>query len=135
MVHEEWLCTGRVPAQSFGTRGQDPREVWISVATVGGEEAHDAVRAVAVGLGCSGSGATGGTNAVLRNRIGGQEGARPHSASLVQAGMAVRRTRRYGTMMRDSSRSSSGDCGNWLRRNSMKRRERGRPVVRSRPMR
>src|SRR6266567_375266 len=36
----------------------------------------------------------------------------------------------YGTMMRDSSPWSSGDCGNWPRRNSMKRRERGRPLVR-----
>ena len=41
----------------------------------------------------------------------------------------------HGTMMRDSSRLSSGDCGNWARRNSMKRRERGRPLVRSKPMR
>src|SRR6266571_5562486 len=135
MVREEWLCAGRVPPESFGTRGTDPPDVWFSVAAVGGKEAHDAVRAVAFGLGCSGSGATGGTNAVARDRIDGQRGARPHSASLVQAGMAVPRTRHYGTMMWDSSRLSSGDWGNWPRRNSMKRRERGRPLVRSRPMR
>jgi len=30
---------------------------------------------------------------------------------------------------------SSGDWGNWLRRKSMKRRERGRPLVRSKPIR
>jgi len=36
---------------------------------VGGKEAHDAVRAVAVGLGCSGGGTTAGTNAVVRDRI------------------------------------------------------------------
>src|SRR5260370_35937736 len=36
----------------------------------------------------------------------------------------------YGTMMRDSSRLWSGDCGNWRRRNSMKRRERGGALVR-----
>src|SRR5713101_1402293 len=127
MVREEWLCTGRVPTQSFGARGTDPPDVWFSIATMGGKEAHDAVRAVAFGLGCSGGDTTAGTNAVVHNRIGGQEGA--------QAGMAVPRTRRYGTMMRDSSRLSPGDCEKWPRRNSMKRRERGRPLVRSRPMR
>src|SRR5712692_8530820 len=127
MVREEWLCTGRVPAQSFGARGTDPPDVWFSIATVGGKETHDAVRAVAFGLGSSGGGTTSGTNAVVRDRIGGQEGA--------QLGMAVPRTRHYGTMMWDSSRLSSGDWGNWPRRNSMKRRERGRPLVRSRPMR
>lgn len=43
--------------------------------------------------------------------------------------------RLHGMMIRDSSRLSSGDCGNWPRRNSMNRRERGRPLVRSKPMR
>src|SRR5260370_33227524 len=127
LVHEEWLCTGRVPAQSFGARGTDPTDVWFPIATVGGKETHDAVRAVAVGLGCSGGGATRGTNAVLRDRIG-QEGARPHSASLVQAGMAEPRTRRYRAVIRDSSRLSSGGFGNWPRENSRKRRGRGRPL-------
>src|SRR5260370_39390146 len=107
IVDEEGLCTGRVPAQSFGARGTDPTDVWFSIATVGGKEPHDAVRAVAVGLGCSGGGATRGTNAVLRDRIG-QEGARPHSASLVQAGRGVPRTRRYRGRVRGSSRSASG---------------------------
>src|SRR6266704_2052714 len=101
MVREEWLCTGRVPAQSFGARGTDPPDVWFSIAAVGGKEAHDAVRAVAVGLECSGGGTTAGTNAVVRDRIGGQEGAQP--------GMVVSRIPRYGTIMRDSSRLSSGD--------------------------
>jgi hypothetical protein len=41
----------------------------------------------------------------------------------------------YGAMMRDGSRLSSGAAGNWLRRNSTKRRERGRPLVRNNPMR
>src|SRR5260370_36794594 len=41
----------------------------------------------------------------------------------------------YGTMMRDSSRLWSGDCGNWPRRNSMKRREGGRAVVRQKTKR
>src|SRR6266699_4764873 len=77
MVREEWLCTGRVPAQRFGASGTDPPDVWFSIAAVGGKEAHDAVRAVAVGLGCSGGGTTAGTNAVLHNRIGGQESAQP----------------------------------------------------------
>src|SRR5437667_11779225 len=75
MVREEWLRTRRVPSESFGTRGPDPPEVWISVAAVGGKEAHDAVRAVAFGLGCSGGGTTSGTNAVVRDWIGGQNGA------------------------------------------------------------
>src|SRR5213594_4286409 len=75
MVREEWLCTGRVPAQSFGARGSDPTDVWFSIATVGGKEAHNAVRAVAFGLGCSGGGTTSGTNAVVRDRIDGQNGA------------------------------------------------------------
>src|SRR5260370_32004232 len=119
MVHEEWLCTGRVPAQSFGARGTDPTDVWFSIATVGGKETHDAVRAVAVGLGCSGGGATRGTNAVLRGRIG-QEGARAHSASLVQAGMAVPPTPPYWAMRGGSLRSHSGACRGWPARNSMK---------------
>src|SRR6266851_8191402 len=135
MVHEEWLCTGRVPAQIFGTRGQDPREVWISVAAVGGKETHDALRAVTVDLGCNGGGATGGTNAVLHNRIGGQEGATAPFGEL----RAGRNGCAANTALRDddgdSSRLSSGDWGNWPRRNSMKRRERGRPLVRSKPMR
>src|SRR5207245_11453644 len=87
MVREEWLCTGRVPAQSFGARGTDPPDVWFSIAAVGGKEAHNAVRAVAVGLGCSGGGTTAGTNAVVRDRIGGQEGAQPRNGCAMKSAL------------------------------------------------
>jgi hypothetical protein len=61
-------------------------------------------------------------------------------ASKCNAGPIVRPGRRdrkqsYQTMMRDSSRWSSWAAGNWARRNSMKRRARGRPLLRSKPMR
>lgn len=42
---------------------------------------------------------------------------------------------RQGTMMRDSSRATSSDFGNWPRKKSMNLRERGRPLFLRSPMR
>src|SRR5260370_6736463 len=69
MVCKKWLRSGRGSAQSLGARGTDPREVWISIAAVGGKEALGAVRAVASELGCGGSGAASGTSAGPRDEI------------------------------------------------------------------
>src|SRR5208337_1246763 len=61
-----------------------------------------------------------------------QQGARPFIVRLCRGKCAGRHARRsvsakreiaQGTMMRDSSRFNSCAPGNWLRRNSMKRRE------------
>src|SRR5260370_11271957 len=69
MVREEWIRSGRVPAQGFGTRGANPGEVWISVAAVGGKEAYDALLSVVFGMGCCSGRATDGRNPVLRGGV------------------------------------------------------------------
>jgi len=108
---------------------------------VGPGQSETFVFADGVELGCGGGAAIrsahDGRAALVCDRIRRE---REHSQDSSRKDRAMEKSlavheNPLGAMMRDSSRFRSGAAGNWLRRNSMKRRERGRPLVRNNPIR
>src|SRR3989440_190350 len=73
VVCEKWLRSGRVPAQSLGARGANPRKIWISITAVGGKQTRCDLLAVVFRLGCGGT--NDGTNTSVCDGIVALEGA------------------------------------------------------------
>src|SRR3974390_2081035 len=120
VVREEWLCTRRLPENGVRAPSPNSRTVWFCDPPLGRHADRYGPRATVPGLGW-------------------RRPERRNPADARRRQWVVRGKRRtaesYGTMMRDSSRFRSWSPGNCPRKNSMKRRERGRPFARKSPIR